>query len=510
MRVYRVLPLSDITRRRSAKVLWWRYALNALLVCVDALCYAAVMILVLYFRNEQIGPYSTRFEFRINWLLYACVCSIIWVLCAHACGVYHRHVVGDASYLVTMLLKASLICTICVFAFNYIFGFDYSIYSIIYAQLFTFLALLLERQIIRIILTANRKKRRFSYPTVIVGSPRGILEALRFMAQRSQLSYLPVAVYPIAEGEEGRCCPAYVADSAAFENKIKSICGYSLPIIGETEDIAEVIVKLGGQTVMITDLPQRFSDEFNAFVIELETASLEVVLMTSPGDVSGHSIRMRSIQGTSLMTVTLPQYTPVMKFGKRVFDIVVSTGAIIISSIVTIPVAVAIKMTDGGPVFYRQTRIGVNGKPFQMVKFRSMIVDADKYKKDLAEKTGQEGRFIFKMKDDPRVTRVGKIIRKYSIDEIPQFLNVLKGDMSVVGPRPPLPEEYERYTPLYATRMLVKPGITGPWQISGRSDLSEEESEALDVTYVQEWSIFGDFLIMLRTVGAVIRHKGAY
>lgn len=330
------------------------------------------------------------------------------------------------------------------------------------------------------------------------------------MAQRSQLSYLPVAVYPIAEGEEGRCCPAYVADSAAFENKIKSICGYSLPIIGETEDIAEVIVKLGGQTVMITDLPQRFSDEFNAFVIELETASLEVVLMTSPGDVSGHSIRMRSIQGTSLMTVTLPQYTPVMKFGKRVFDIVVSTGAIIVSSIVTIPVAIAIKMTDGGPVFYRQTRIGVNGKPFQMVKFRSMIVNADQYKKDLAEKTGQEGRFIFKMKDDPRVTPVGKFIRKYSIDEMPQFLNVLKGDMSVVGPRPPLPEEYERYTPLYATRMLVKPGITGPWQISGRSDLSEEESEALDVTYVQEWSIFGDFLIMLRTVGAVIRHKGAY
>lgn len=434
MRVHRVLPLSDITRRRSAKVLWWRYALNALLVCVDALCYAAVMILVLYIRDEQIGPYSTRFEFRMNWLLYACMCSIIWVLCAHACGVYHRHVVGDASHVVAMLLKASLICTICVFAFNYVFGFDYSIYSVIYVQVFTFVALVIERQGIRVILTANRKKRRFSYPTVIVGSPRGILEALHFMAQRAQLSYLPVAVYPIAEGEHGHCEPVYVADSSAFAAKIKSICGYSLPIIGETEDIAEAIVKLGGQTVMITDLPQRFSDEFNAFVIELETASLEVVLMTSPGDVSGHSIRMRSIQGTSLMTVTLPQYTPVMKFGKRVFDIVVSTGAIIVSSIVTIPVAVAIKMTDGGPVFYRQTRIGVNGKPFEMVKFRSMIVDADKYKKDLAEKTGQEGRFIFKMKNDPRITPVGKFIRKYSIDEIPQFLNVLKGDMSVCGP----------------------------------------------------------------------------
>lgn len=182
----------------------------------------------------------------------------------------------------------------------------------------------------------------------------------------------------------------------------------------------------------------------------------------------------------------------------------------VLSSIITIPVAIAIKVTDGGPVFYKQTRIGCNGKPFKMIKFRSMVVNADALKPALAAETGQTDRFIFKMKDDPRVTKVGKFIRKYSIDELPQFLNVLKGDMSVVGPRPPLPEEYEQYAALYATRMLVKPGITGPWQVSGRSDLSQEESEALDVSYVQHWSVLGDSVIIMRTVGAVLQHKGAY
>ena len=147
---------------------------------------------------------------------------------------------------------------------------------------------------------------------------------------------------------------------------------------------------------------------------------------------------------------------------------------------------------------------------------KTMVVDniagclAERYQEELAKETGQTDRFIFKMKNDPRITKVGHFIRRFSIDELPQFLNVWMGDMSVVGPRPPLPEEYARYNRLYATRMLVKPGITGPWQVSGRSDLSAEESEALDVAYVQNWSIMGDIVLLFRTVGAVLNHKGAY
>ena len=219
---------------------------------------------------------------------------------------------------------------------------------------------------------------------------------------------------------------------------------------------------------------------------------------------------MRVIHGATVMTICLSQYSPAVMLQKRVFDVVVSLLALVGTAIITVPVAIAIKVTDGGPIFYTQTRVGRRGKPFKMIKFRSMVVNADKMKAELAAETGQKGRFIFKMKDDPRVTKVGKFIRKFSIDEFPQFLNVLKGDMSVVGPRPPLPEEVAQYNQTYATRMLVKPGITGPWQVSGRSNLSKEESESLDVSYVQSWSVLGDIVLLFRTVGAVITHKGAY
>lgn len=147
------------------------------------------------------------------------------------------------------------------------------------------------------------------------------------------------------------------------------------------------------------------------------------------------------------------------------------------------------------PIFFSQKRIGLHSKPFTMYKFRSMVTNAEELKKKLAEENGQADRFIFKMKDDPRITKVGRFIRKTSLDEFPQFFNVLKGDMSLVGPRPALPEEVARYGSLYSARLLVKPGITGPWQVSGRSDLSQEQSEYLDVSYIENWSIAGDLAI---------------
>lgn len=161
-------------------------------------------------------------------------------------------------------------------------------------------------------------------------------------------------------------------------------------------------------------------------------------------------------------------------------------------------------------MFYSQTRIGIYGKPFTMYKFRSMRTDADEIKAKLAKERGIEDRFIFKLKDDPRVTKIGHFIRKTSLDEFPQFFNVFKGDMSLVGPRPPLPEEVARYGMLYSTRLLVKPGITGPWQISGRGDLTQKQSEYADVSYIQDWSITGDIAILLKTVVAVFKGTGAY
>ena len=199
---------------------------------------------------------------------------------------------------------------------------------------------------------------------------------------------------------------------------------------------------------------------------------------------------------------------------KRVFDIVFSSCVLAVIAIPSLVLAAAIRLESEGNPFYSQIRVGQTHRDgrlstFRMWKFRSMYKDADERLAELKEQNEIAGA-MFKMRDDPRVTKIGKFIRKHSIDEFPQFLNVLKGDMSVVGPRPPLPEEVAQYNQTYATRMLVKPGITGPWQVSGRSNLSKEESESLDVSYVQSWSVLGDIVLLFRTVGAVITHKGAY
>jgi len=172
-------------------------------------------------------------------------------------------------------------------------------------------------------------------------------------------------------------------------------------------------------------------------------------------------------------------------------------------------IAIAIKLSSTGPVFYRQQRIGLDGRPFNMIKFRTMVVGADAMVDDLAELN--EGRgVLFKIRKDPRVTPIGRVLRKYSLDELPQFLNVLMGHMSVVGPRPPLGTEVATYDDSTMRRLLVRPGITGLWQVSGRSDLSWEDSVRLDLFYVENWSMLADLLIALKTLRVVLNHSGAY
>jgi exopolysaccharide biosynthesis polyprenyl glycosylphosphotransferase len=186
--------------------------------------------------------------------------------------------------------------------------------------------------------------------------------------------------------------------------------------------------------------------------------------------------------------------------------------AVTLLAVVAIPagiVALAIKATSPGPVLFRQERIGRDGEPFKMLKFRSMYVDAEHRLAGL-QPTHDGNDVMFKMKHDPRVTSVGRWLRRFSIDEVPQLFNVLKGDMSLVGPRPPLPSEVELWEDRVHRRQLVKPGMTGLWQVSGRSDLTWDESVRLDLYYTENWSLGGDFLILLRTVAAVFGRRGAY
>lgn len=194
---------------------------------------------------------------------------------------------------------------------------------------------------------------------------------------------------------------------------------------------------------------------------------------------------------------------------KRLLDICGSLAGLVLLSPVFAATALAIRLEDPGPVFYAQKRVGRDGEPFMMYKFRSMVVDADKLVEKLRDEN-EAGDVLFKMRDDPRVTRVGRIIRKLSVDELPQFYNVLRGDMSLVGPRPPIPGEVAEYTQADRLRLGAKPGITCLWQIGGRSELDFSQQVALDVEYIESRSLWRDIVILLKTIPAVLAGKGAY
>jgi exopolysaccharide biosynthesis polyprenyl glycosylphosphotransferase len=233
------------------------------------------------------------------------------------------------------------------------------------------------------------------------------------------------------------------------------------------------------------------------------------VVTTGVMDVALSRLVMRPIAGLPLLHIEKPQYLGAKRFQKRAFDFFFALAALVGTSPLLIMTAIAIKVSSRGPVFYSAERIGIDGRPFSMLKFRTMVQDADKQLAGLMQANEGEG-LLFKIKDDPRVTRVGRMLRRFSIDELPQFLNVLRGEMSVVGPRPPLRREVEAYDCDVLRRLLVKPGITGLWQIGGRSDLSWKDAIRLDLSYVDNWSMVGDILIIAKTLRAVLARTGAY
>lgn len=196
-------------------------------------------------------------------------------------------------------------------------------------------------------------------------------------------------------------------------------------------------------------------------------------------------------------------------FFKRLFDILLSASGVIVLSPLMVLIAYKIRREDGGPIFYKQTRIGKNGEHFEMYKFRSMVPNADRLLKKLKDQNEIDGA-MFKMKHDPRITKIGHFIRKHSLDELPQLLNVLKGDMSLVGPRPPLPSEVKQYTSYDKQRLYVKPGCTGLWQATERNNVGFDEMVRLDLRYIQKANFSYDLCIILKTIVIIFRPNGSY
>jgi exopolysaccharide biosynthesis polyprenyl glycosylphosphotransferase len=236
---------------------------------------------------------------------------------------------------------------------------------------------------------------------------------------------------------------------------------------------------------------------------------LEVRLSANLPDILANRLMIRPLGNFLTVSVKRVRLTAAQRRMRRLFDLVLATGTIVFLLPVWLAIAIAVKTTSRGPILYRQTRVGRGGKHFKMVKFRTMVRDADRMTDALIDLNHADGP-LFKIPDDPRITRVGRVLRRYSLDELPQLLNVLAGDMSLVGPRPPLPEEVSTYEDWHHERLAVTPGITGLWQVSGRSDLAFEDYMRLDLFYIENWSISYDLYILAKTIPTVVSGKGSY
>jgi exopolysaccharide biosynthesis polyprenyl glycosylphosphotransferase len=270
------------------------------------------------------------------------------------------------------------------------------------------------------------------------------------------------------------------------------------------------IGQCGADTVVLTGTERFGAQGLKQLIWRLETMDVDLVVAPGVMDVAEGRLALRPFANFLLLHVEKPQYEGAKRFQKRAFDFCFALAALIGTSPLLIAAAIAVKLSSKGPVFYPSERIGLDGKPFTMLKFRTMVDGADSQIQQLLSLNESQGGVLFKIRQDPRVTPVGRILRRLSIDELPQFINVLKQDMSVVGPRPPLRREVMTYDGDVKRRLLVKPGVTGLWQVNGRSDLPWDESMRLDLSYVDNWSMASDFLLIAKTLKAVLARDGAY
>lgn len=282
-----------------------------------------------------------------------------------------------------------------------------------------------------------------------------------------------------------------------------------VPVIGRLPDVAGHVRRGGYRVVAVTPDPHWSPDRLQRLAWNLEGSDAEMVVAPVLMEVAGPRLHIDAVLGIPLLRVSMPTFTGGRRAVKGVVDRIGAAILLMLFAPLMLGVGLFVLMDSRGGVFYRQRRVGKDGREFTILKFRTMVAGAHGARAELAEHNEGAG-LLFKLRQDPRVTRVGTVLRRYSMDELPQLFNVLTGSMSLVGPRPPLPEESAAYGPDIRRRLLVKPGLTGLWQISGRSDLSWEEAVRLDLRYVEDWSLALDTVILWKTLRAVLQGQGAY
>jgi exopolysaccharide biosynthesis polyprenyl glycosylphosphotransferase len=301
-----------------------------------------------------------------------------------------------------------------------------------------------------------------------------------------------------------------VKNDADIDSQLGTGVLRSLHIVATCDNLVDYAAHHEVDEVFIADIYREHTDKIKTFLQDLISLGVLVEVNINVYDPAIHSTKTLGHMGSyAVVSYSRNLMTHNQIVSKRALDICGSLVGMIILAVSIIFIAPAIKLTSKGPVFFRQTRVGKNGRTFTLYKFRTMYQDAEQRKQELLSKN-ESNEFMFKMSDDPRITTVGHFLRRTSLDELPQFINILKGDMSLVGTRPPTVDEYQRYNSRHSCRLSMTPGLTGMWQVSGRSDITDfDDVVRLDMEYIDNWSIKKDFKILLQTVGVVFTGKGA-
>jgi exopolysaccharide biosynthesis polyprenyl glycosylphosphotransferase len=281
-------------------------------------------------------------------------------------------------------------------------------------------------------------------------------------------------------------------------------------VLGDLTDVVRSVHALRADAVAVTSSSETAASYLRRLSWDLEGSGVELLVAPGLMEVAGPRMHMRPFIGLPLLHVEEPEFAGYRRLVKGAMDRLAAAVAVLLLAPLLLAVAVAVRIDSAGPVLFRQVRIGQGGREFMMLKFRTMVADAEARRGELLAQNQNADGLLFKIADDPRITRVGRLLRRFSLDELPQLFNILSGRMSLVGPRPPLPAEVALYDDSVRRRLLVKPGLTGLWQVSGRSDLTWEESVRLDLRYVENWSLLLDVMILWKTGFAVIRARGAY
>lgn len=476
--------------RQPLALVWFRRLVTAITIG-DAVAVAVSLIIASFAR---FGASTTLLpDVSLGYAAAGALIAITWLIALSAVKSRARRIIGDGLSEYQRVTNATLLAFGLVAIFCYLAQIDFARGYVAVALPLGWVLLLCNRAYWRRSLIRMRHAGRCLNGAMLVGGSVDVARAVNELNANVRAGYRPVAI----------CLTDDLASApAAVRAQLDGLPQVSYDEVVESTKESRI------RALMIAgDLPGG-RDSIRSLGWRLENSKVELILVSRLTDVAGPRIHLRPVSGLPMVHVQLPQYSGFTHVVKRVFDVIATSLGLLVLSPLFAVLALVVR-SDGGPAIFRQQRIGRSGVPFTMLKFRSMVVDAEARLAALAAEDEGNG-VMFKMRDDPRVTPAGRVLRRFSLDELPQLWNVLRGDMSLVGPRPPLPSEVDGYADSETRRLLSKPGITGLWQVSGRSDLDWDESVRLDLYYVENWSFTGDLMLLLRTAVQIFKHDGAY